>query len=277
MIEKIEDHELLKSFHQMMPYFKQFIENDLVFTMSNTERFLLVQDSPKLQMASKTGDAIPPGCAADVCLKQKKIVNVLVPEKVFGVPLKTVGIPVFENHRVVGTMVIGMSLEKKEHIIEMSKFLSDSLLQMNQNLSNMSGVIGEIFAKNNDIENFLKRTIDNYRETDDVLRFIENISKQTNMLGLNAAIESVRAGEYGKGFSVVSNEIRTLSKSSSESVGKINHILHNIQDSIHKIYDRFKDSNELLEQQSGALEKMNEMIDELNKTAAELNKFADKM
>lgn len=277
MIETIEDNETMKAFNTMIPYFQHFIDNDLVFTMSNTKNFLLVKDSPSLKMASKTGDAIPSGCAADVCLRQKKVVNVLVPEKVFGVPLKTVGIPVWENNQIAGTMVIGMSMEKKSNVTKMSKLLDESLLNFHERLSSMSGVIAEIFEKNNDIENLLKQTLESYKQTDDVLRFIESIAKQTNMLGLNAAIESVRAGEYGKGFSVVSNEIRTLSKSSSESVDKIHHILGDIENSINKIYSRFKDSNKLLENQNGDLKKMNEMLDGLNETAATLSTFADKM
>lgn len=277
MIENMNDHETMKAFYTMIPYFHHFIDNDLVFTMSNTERFLLVKDSPKLKMASKTGDRIPKGCAADVCLRQKTVVNVLVPENVFGVPLKTVGIPVFEKGCVVGTMVIGMSMEKKNNVTKMSKLLDASLIQFHERLSNMSGVITEIFQKNNDIEGFLKQTLESYKKTDDVLRFIEGVARQTNMLGLNAAIESVRAGEYGKGFGVVSNEIRTLSKSSSESVEKITQILGNIQESIDKIYSRFKDSNELLESQQEDLQKLNHMLDGLNQTAATLSTFADKM
>jgi methyl-accepting chemotaxis protein len=58
---------------------------------------------------------------------------------------------------------------------------------------------------------------------------VAKIAKQTNMLALNAAVEAVRAGEYGRGFSVVASEIRKLADESKKSAEKINHIVTDIQ------------------------------------------------
>ncbi|MDR5588849.1 MULTISPECIES: methyl-accepting chemotaxis protein [Clostridium] len=277
MINKIADNELMQAFYTLMPCFKYYFEDELIFTISNTERFLLVKDSTNLKMQSKTGDIIPEGCAADVCLKAKKQVSIMVPESVFGVTLKTIAIPVFEDNKIAGTIVIGMSVERKEKISNMSNTLSDSLAQIGSNLLDMSSGLQKISATNSDIEKFIEITNDNYKKTDDVLKFIESIAKQTNMLGLNAAIESARAGEYGKGFSVVSNEIRKLSQSSSESINEINEILSNIQSSINEIYNRFNASNLLLDGQASGIEELTAAVQELNSTATLLKEFASEI
>lgn len=61
-----------------------------------------------------------------------------------------------------------------------------------------------------------------------IVETVEKIAEQTNLLALNASIEASRAGEYGKGFSVVAMEIRKLAESSKEVVSNINNILEAI-------------------------------------------------
>lgn len=61
---------------------------------------------------------------------------------------------------------------------------------------------------------------------------VSDLANQTNMLALNAAVEAVRAGEHGKGFAVVSGEIRKLADQSKKSAEKINALVNDIQNAI---------------------------------------------
>ncbi|MBA5850224.1 methyl-accepting chemotaxis protein [Clostridium sp. cel8] len=277
MINNINDNETIQSFYNMIPYFKYYFGEELIFTISNTEKFLLVKDTENLKMSAKTGDKIPNGCAADVCLRKKEPISIEVPKEVFGVPLKTIGIPIFENNEIAGTIVIGMSIKKKKQISKISVTLSNSIEQISKSLTSISSNFQELYKTNSDIQQFVEKTNENSKKTDEVLKFIENVASQTNLLGLNAAIESARAGEQGRGFGVVANEIRKLSQSSSDSVKEINKMLSNIQNSVEEISNRFSASNKIFDTQTAEVEEITATIQELNSTASMLNEYVSKM
>ncbi|MBO4638497.1 MAG: hypothetical protein J5710_01945 [Treponema sp.] len=89
----------------------------------------------------------------------------------------------------------------------------------------------EKISSTNDLLTVISNQLDEVKEVIDI---IDNVAEQTNLLSMNAAIESAHAGEAGKGFAVVAEEIRNLAESTSENAATIAEVINGIIDSVNK-------------------------------------------
>ncbi|WKY43505.1 PocR ligand-binding domain-containing protein [Eubacteriaceae bacterium ES2] len=102
------------------------------------------------------------------------------------------------------------------------------------------------------------------KETDSILKFIRDVATQTNLLGLNAAIEATRAGEYGRGFNVVADEVRKLAVMSVDSAKKIENILDNLVASMNGVESQANKSAKIVVEHQASMEEINQKLQMLN-------------
>ena len=185
---------------------------------------------------------------------------------------------------------IVLSTTKKTHAIkilleqnlEASKETQENVSHANIELSSARDSISALSGEVNsfvEIENELAVELTGLKNDADsvknVLNVIKDIAEQTNLLALNAAIEAARAGEHGRGFAVVADEVRKLAERTTKSLTEIDMSVSTIVQAINDVSDKMQTNATNIESLVQVADDVEEKIDTTSHTIQQSSQVAD--
>ncbi|MDH0045544.1 methyl-accepting chemotaxis protein [Pseudomonas juntendi] len=152
-----------------------------------------------------------------------------------------------------------------------SKAADKSTYQGREKVSQALESINRLVGNVSDTSEEVKLLAQNANEISQVLVVIRSIAEQTNLLALNAAIEAARAGEAGRGFAVVADEVRALAYRTQQSTGEIEKMIEGIQSGTDRAVDAMNESQERANGTLQVAREANDALDVIGEAIASIN------
>lgn len=271
-------HPAVAEVVQVVEYLSRIASKEMTVSVADTEKYLVSIPAYNLDLKIKPGDPIKPGSVADFTLHEGKRQVRRIPKEIFGVPFIGVGVPIKDNTgKIVGLILTGTPVNDQEELREMAQVLAVAGEQISAATENIANSFQSLIVTTDQVVNHTVSMTSKIQKLDEVVKVIRGITERTNVLGINAAIEAARAGQQGKGFSVVAEEIRKMSENTHNSTIVIDDTLQTFRQELLDISGRIQELSGLFQEQASGTEEIAATTKEISSMAQTLLRLAGQL
>ena len=177
---------------------------------------------------------------------------------------------------VAGVIVDRTEIRTTQELVE--KNMSEQIQKLMDMLQSITEMVNENTTAMNQIVHeqvklmeLLKGSQEQMEHTTSAIQSIQSISRQTNLLSLNASVEAARAGEAGKGFAVVADEVRRLAQTSDSASKDIFSNLDKMQEYVNTVVQQFTILNQQISERDEKMSHIKEIVLNIQKSVDEMN------
>jgi hypothetical protein len=268
--------ESLKAVVAMIPILKAAVPAELSIAICDTEKFIAYWPGENIDLQIRVGQPLHPEEPLTQAIRSNVALRAEVPAAFYGFEFTGTATPLHDfNGAVIGG--IAVQLRKQSELIAIADQMSVSLTQANNQLSQVTEGSVVLAESAQQLLALAHRTVKQVNETDKVVSMVRRVADQTNLLGINAAIEAAHAGDRGRGFGIVANEIRKLSNETVTSTQTIQHTLKTFEEAISGMRISIEQMTAIVEQQATSSKQVLDFIEDVHRMSEQLNQLAKRL
>lgn len=268
----------MQKYIEVAPVLKEVLGKEYAISVTDTECFICYIPGAELNHNLSPGAPVNPGTITHRCIQEGKRIVALNGSEMFGFPYMGKVVCVRdEKNNAVGTLGFWLPTTRVEDMNTMSEKLYGAVGQILSYTTNLSASAEELASTVQTINGNTHKMQEDVNNTDSILHLINEVSSQTHLLGLNAAIEAARAGDQGRGFNVVAEEIRKLAGKTNTSVKDIKDIINILKGHIEAVAVQISEISAVAEEQAATSQSVISFIQEIEQFSVTLKKLSSEL